>query len=278
MKVVESKSWRAIAASVPGTSHTKQGQPCQDDYHWDILPDNVLVAAVADGAGSAPLGQVGAAVAVRAAVEAAVRLTSTSQSLSPWKCGASRSPQIEAAAPIGAAYEGGWESLLANALEQALTAVLVKAEDLNASARDLACTLILVVAAGDLVVAAQVGDGAVVIGDGDDKITSLTVPDRGVHANETTFLISPNALETAQIKVWQGAIAHLAIFSDGLQRLALNMQSGSPHEPFFSPLFRFTAQVTDETVAEEELMGFLQSPRVTQRTDDDLTLLLAAFV
>ncbi len=132
------------------------------------------------------------------------------------------------------------------------------------------------VATGELVVAVQVGDGAVVIGDDRDKITSLTVPDRGTHANETTFLISPHALETAQIKVWPGAIAHLAIFSDGLQRLALNMQSGEPHQPFFSPLFRFVAQVTDETVAQEELIEFLQSPRVTQRTDDDLTLLLAA--
>jgi len=56
------------------------------------------------------------------------------------------------------------------------------------------------------------------------------------------------------------------------------MPSGEPHQPFFSPLFRFVAQVTDETVAQEELMEFLQSPRVTQRTDDDLTLLLAAFV
>ena len=253
MKVVESKNWRAIAASVPGTSHTKQGKPGQDAYHWEILPHNVLVAAVADGAGSASLGEVGAEVAVNTAVETVATADLTL-----------------------IVDEGDWELLLTKALEQALAAVLDKAEDLNAPGRDLACTLILVVATGELVVAVQVGDGAVVIGDDQDKITSLTVPDRGTHANETTFLVSPHALETAQIKVWPGAIAHLAIFSDGLQRLALNMPSGEPHQPFFSPLFRFVAQVTDETVAQEELMEFLQSPRVTQRTDDDLTLLLAA--
>lgn len=72
-------------------------------------------------------------------------------------------------------------------------------------------------------------------------------------------------------------VGHLAIFSDGLQRLALKMPEGEPYEPFFSPLFHFTTQIRDETVTEKELIWFLESDRVGERTDDDLTLLLAAF-
>ena len=54
--------WQATAASVRGTSHEKTGQPCQDAHRWEILPGAILVAAVADGAGSASLGDMGAQV------------------------------------------------------------------------------------------------------------------------------------------------------------------------------------------------------------------------
>ena len=71
---------------------------------------------------------------------------------------------------------------------------------------------------------------------------------------------------------------HIAILSDGLQMLALKIPEYMPHAPFFSPLFRFVAEVTDETEAKEQLEAFLRSPRVRKRTDDDLTLLLATLV
>jgi hypothetical protein len=48
------------------------------------------------------------------------------------------------------------------------------------------------------------------------------------------------------------------------------------HAPFFAPLFKFIAEAKDLDVANQELTGFLRSPRVCDRTDDDLTLLLAA--
>jgi len=57
--------WRYVAASVVGTSHEKSGGICQDANGCQIhlLPngENVFVAAVADGAGSAPCGAEGAA-------------------------------------------------------------------------------------------------------------------------------------------------------------------------------------------------------------------------
>ena len=97
------------------------------------------------------------------------------------------------------------------------------------------------------------------------------------HPTHTT-LISPDALGTAQIAVRRLSVAHVAVISDGLQMLALKMPRGVPHEPFFSPLFRFVAEVDDEAVAAEQLESFLRSQRVRDRTDDDLTLLLAALV
>lgn len=61
------------------------------------------------------------------------------------------------------------------------------------------------------------------------------------------------------------------MFSDGLQ-----MYQGVAHAPFFAPLFKFIAVAKDLDVTHQELTEFLQSPRVCDRTDDDLTLLLAS--
>jgi hypothetical protein len=89
---------------------------------------------------------------------------------------------------------------------------------------------------------------------------------------------SPEALTTAQVTVWHGAPAHIAVLSDGLQMLALKMPEGTPHAPFFSPVFRFVENATEETEAQEQFAAFLGSPRITARTDDDVTLMLATLV
>lgn len=172
--------------------------------------------------------------------------------------------------------EHGWKSLLTEALTMARTSVEAEASVRKASVRDLASTLIVVVATPELIATAQIGDGAIVISDKQDNLVALTIPQSGEYINQTTFLVSPDALATAQVNIWHGNVANLAIFSDGLQMLALKMPSGAPHTPFFHPLFGFVSQLTDETLAKEELERFLMSPRVTQRTDDDLTILLAS--
>lgn len=249
--------WRVLAASIRGKSHEKVGQLCQDAHHWEKLPDGVLVAAVADGAGSATLGKVGAIVAAQTAVE-----TICSQNYQP------RSHD-----------DGeGWQEVLSNALVAAKKAVEAEAVACKMTARDLATTLILVIATPKLIAAAQVGDGVAVAGDVKGNIISLTTPQRGEYANETTFLVSPNALDTAQINLWHGTPANIAVLSDGLQLLALELGQGTPHTPFFSPLFNFIADMTDEAEAKEQLVAFLRSPRIAERTDDDLTLLLATLV
>jgi hypothetical protein len=157
-------------------------------------------------------------------------------------------------------------------------AIEVEATMREVAVRDLATTLIVVAATPEVVSAAQVGDGAVVVGEPEGNIIALTSPGSGDYINETTFLSASMALDTAQVTVWHGGVAYIAVLSDGLQMLALKMPSGVPHVPFFSPLFRFVASATDERQAQEQLMAFLRSPRVRQSVDDDLTLLLATLV
>jgi len=258
-------AWRVLGAAVAGSSHQKNGRPCEDAYAARERPDGTLILAVADGAGSAPRAAEGAACAVAAAVDALDRSLSA------------RSTPLD---------DAGWRALLAGVAAEARSAleflaVLAPptsaepdpADDTAEPLRALATTLLLVAITPARVAALQIGDGAVVLEDGLGKMQALTAPDQGEYVNETVFLTSPDYAERAQVAVAAPpAMRGLALFTDGIQMLALNLADGTPHGPFFAPLFTFAAggSATDAALA-----AFLQSERVSARTDDDKTLVLA---
>ncbi len=249
-------NWQIISASVTGTSHEKQDLPCQDAHGFKQLSPDLIILAVADGAGSAKLADLGANIAVKIAL-------------------ATLEKQIDSVNNYTEAIP--WQEYLKEALNNAKVAIESESVTQETEVRELATTLIIGIATPELVAVAQVGDGAIVVEDKNGNILELTIPTCGEYLNETVFLISPNAVENAQFNLWSGQPKYLAAFSDGLQMLALKMPEGKPHHPFFSPLFKFVETITDETDAQEQLIGFLRSPRVTGRTDDDLTLILASF-
>lgn len=246
-------AWHAAAASVQGVSHLRLEQPCQDAHALALLPNGTLVAAVADGAGSATLSEIGAAAAAKTVVAA-----------------------IGAAQQLPTATDTeGWRQLLSEAFRLALLRLETEAEDREIDPNALATTLLLAVATPETTAVMQVGDGAIVLGDANGGVQALTAPLHGEYANTTVFLTSPTALETAQFGLHPAA-AYLALFSDGLQRIALEMATGMPFAPFFQPLFRFVASEADADAAQAQLTAFLSSPRVQERSDDDITLALAA--
>ena len=245
--------WKVAGASVPGAGHLRSGLPCQDAHGWKLEAGGALIAAVADGAGSAPCAEEGARVAVRAAVEQASAI---------WRVGRPHD-------------RDDWGRLVQGAFTVARLAVQAAARELGRPVHDLSTTLLLAVATPEQTAAGQVGDGAVVARLAGEGLTALTRPPRTEHLNETTFLTSDGALAEMQFALCDEAARGLALLSDGLQMLALKMPQGVPHAPFFAPLLRFTAAASEPARAHEQLRAFLQSPGVAERTDDDVTLLLA---
>ena len=57
-------AWKAVARSATGASHLKQQIPCQDYGGCKVLND-VIIGAIADGAGSAKYADIGAQLAVK---------------------------------------------------------------------------------------------------------------------------------------------------------------------------------------------------------------------
>jgi len=245
--------WRCIAASVRGVGHERSGQPCQDAHAWRRVGGRVLAACIADGAGSAPLSEDGARIASESAIDA-IALA------------------LESALPE---TDDAWSDVLLTAARASRTAVETEAVRREIDARDFASTLILAAAHPSGIAIVQIGDGAAVVRDQSGELSAITIPQNGEYLNETIFLVSPSAIETAQVVVWRGEPAQFALFSDGLQTIALSAKESAPYGPFFDPLFRFAGGVTNQSSAELELAEFLKSPRFEQRTDDDLTLVLA---
>lgn len=231
-------------ASVAGAGHRRTGRPCEDAHAWAVLSGGRLVAAVADGAGSAPLGIVGAHAASRAAVDA-LRL------------------------------RGDPDAALRHAVRAAATAVERSAQARGVQPGDLATTLLALVAGPEWVASIRVGDGAAVVHDAVGNLALLGGGGTNEYLNETVFLTSPGSLEDLQPAIWEGRASALALFTDGLEGLAIRRSDGAPHPPFFGPLFRFLAEEPDAGRAAERLQAFLEGPRVTERAEDDLTLLLA---
>jgi hypothetical protein len=244
-------AWRVVGASVRGVSHLRSGHPCQDSHCWRQVGD-LLVAAVADGAGSAPLAELGSCIAAHGAVEAAAT-------------------RLAQAIPTD---DAGWQALLEGVLETARQALQAEADRCQRSLADLATTLLVAIAGDYFVSACQVGDGAIVARLSDESFLAATRPPVGEYINETTFLTSNNYLAAAQFVTLRQHINGMILLSDGLQMLALKMPNGTPHLAFFAPLLQFAA-LADPGRAQGQLQRFLQSPRIIQRADDDLTLLLA---
>jgi hypothetical protein len=174
--------------------------------------------------------------------------------------------------------DDGWSDLMDQAFHTAAEAIARESEKSGIPLKDLYTTLILVVARPDMVVSAQIGDGVVIVSDHDSNLFALTAPQHGEYRNDTIFLNSKQAQEQTQVYLWPGSPANVALLTDGLELLALNLRDGTPFVPFFAPLWRFARTIPTDGADPNPLATFLTSPRIASRTDDDLTLVLGALM
>lgn len=123
---------------------------------------------------------------------------------------------------------------------------------------------------------AQVGDGAIILGDGQGSRVAFW-PDPDEYANVTDFLTDERFAEVMRFEAIAEPLVEIALLTDGLQRLALDFNARVPHPPFFGPLFREIRTTDDLESLLEPYRGFLDSPAVNERTDDDKTLVIATF-
>lgn len=266
--LLSSFRWRCLGASVSGVRHKRHNQPCQDAFGYRLLSapaqtgaqetryPGELVVAVADGAGSAPFAKEGAHAMVESALAAVVA------------CWERYRPTSRKA----------WRLVITQAFSTAQHELALRAAAVGHPPRDYAATLLLAIVSEELLVCGLVGDCALVITTGTEQYVSLCKPQRGEYANTTYFATHHDLAQRLDIQLIEQPIAQVALFSDGLLSLAMNIAENQPYAPFFAPLFAFATQTADgaadQAKAEQTLAAFLDSERVNQRTHDDKTLVL----
>lgn len=249
--------WRPIAQSLQGPSHVARSSPCQDSHFLKLRgveQDQILIACVADGAGSSKYGGVGSEVTCASFAQSSDSFFDAGGQLADL----SREEVLR------------WCDVARARIEQEATAR-------DCMARDLATTL-----CGALVSPAsscffQIGDGAIVVRR--SHVYGVVFwPQSGEYANTTNFLTADRFAEQLEFIKTGGCFSDVALMTDGLERLALRFKSRTPHAPFFDPFFRALRSAEDYTALNSALQEFLGSASVRERSNDDKTLLLAAHV
>ena len=234
------------------------GEPCQDSCWAQVdIPTSgtaTLSIFVSDGAGSAKRGGQGAELAIEAAASFLV------EKLAQHEFALSDDFAVECVDAVR-------ERIYAAAAQEGLTA------------RDFACTFLGLISSKNGTLLFQIGDGGIAVDVG-NGLEIPVVPMSGEYANMTNFVTDENAMGIMISKSFSEPAVRAAAFSDGIQRLAMNMVTNTPHEPFFTPKFNVLASVSEdqEDQVRNALEEFLSSAAVNERTDDDKTLALAVLV
>lgn len=253
------RQWRIAKAVVEGTSHAHTGAPCQDyaeARQLDLNRGSVLVSVVSDGAGSAAHAEVGSWLATTTLIEL-----------------------IEMYLEEGRTVEGIDRSVAAGWIERVGQAMRDHARDHERAVRDYACTLLAAIAGEDAAAFLQIGDGAIVTSREEEDWTYVFWPQHGEFANTTNFVVSDGVVDLFEFTAMPERVEELAMFSDGIENLVLHQATRSVHEPFFrsmiAPVRKLELPGVDSKLS-ADLDGYLRSPKVCDRTDDDKSLILAS--
>jgi hypothetical protein len=255
-------AWRTAYGSATGTSHARAGLPCQDAGRCDVVQaddgSEVLVASVADGAGSVSRSEYGARLVVDAFHLAFAEAGRTDSALGFL--------DVERARAWLAEVQGAIRALAAEEC---------------CHPRDYACTFLGAVIGPDCAVFMQIGDGAIVV-DHTDGHAWVFWPQHGEFANSTFFVTMDDAAEILQFdrrdaSDGHGPVRELAMFSDGLERLILNMTARTVHSPSLRPILGWLESTPPSCTGLPSgvLAAYLDSANVNRRTDDDKTLVMA---
>lgn len=249
--------WKTIGQSVTGTSHVAAEKGCEDAIQYRVVhdanDDEVLVCCVSDGAGSAQF----------AAWASDYATTKVAQTLSGLEINT-------AEISTGDIY---------SIVEEVYDTFCIEAEVYQVELNEYSCTLLGCCITKARAVFFQVGDGAIVRNDGSGFFTPVWMPHNGEYQNSTSFIVDDKTLANLHISILDEKVDEVALFTDGLQLLALNMEAETVHQPFFNDLFRFLRMANEPdnvAVLNRKLAEYLESPQINERTDDDKTLFLAS--
>jgi hypothetical protein len=242
----------------------RTGTECQDFHAVNVAAPvsgvEVVIAAAADGAGSAKRSLNGARQACHTFFECA---------------------QL-AVALLGQELDFLYPDFALRTLEDVRARIAELAKESEEPLSAYACTLLGAIVSDHAAFFLQIGDGAIVYRMRDDAAAGWRLalsPQRGEFANETIFVTRGDAERRVSVARIVGPVAEFALMTDGIEHLAVKTVTGEPHALFFEHVFAGLRAAQGIGVATDHqawLEAFLASPQVCARTDDDKTIILCS--
>lgn len=247
-------NFRWAIASEIGTSHLKnqtKRQDCARCFRLDNPREQILIAIVCDGAGSALYGRDGAILTSRILANLVRDYFKSNVELPS-------------------------NDLLWSWIDQVRDSLGEEAEERSCNRKDFSSTLVMLIAGTSHVLTLHIGDGAIVARDEKNSWISLSGSENGEYAS-TTFFITEDPCPRLRIQSFPNTYTAFSLLSDGIEDLAIVQSSKNPHIPFFEKMiFSVDQENTKGNLSElsKSLGAFLVSSKVCDRTDDDKSLIL----
>ena len=232
-----------------GDSHRATETPNQDYACYAILPNNMgVVAAVSDGAGSAPMAKTGSRTSAR---QAAAHAWKTSLRLG------------HAPDPAICVHEG---------IKAARKALEAKAKIQGNPLDHYHATLIVAIMTKTTAAVAHIGDGASIVkAAGVHKM--LTIPARGQYANETFFITMEDYEDLIACNATEDP-TELLLFTDGVQSELIDFRQKRAHKEAAGSLY-YVGHTPEEKLPRDQ-PKHLRKPSIIAQTDPALCQWLEA--
>ena len=209
-----------------------------------------ICAVVSDGAGSASYGGPGAWIVCREFLAQAQRWSATSPGL---PC----------------------DQVIFDWIDDIRDRISRAAERRGSAPRQFAATMAAVFSTDSEALVIQVGD-SVVAGRADGNWSVPLWPESGEYA-ATTYFVTDSPAPRLHLAREARGFDGFALFSDGIEAIALDHTEQQAHRPFLDPMIKVIDDAQGSgrlATLSGKLSSYLSSDRVNDRTDDDKTLIL----
>ena len=241
--MLEIKTWKAAGAAIQGRGHIKENIQCQDNVA-KLRINGVTALALADGAGSRKLSQVGAKIASEAAVKL---LTEDFEGM----------------------YRAEEKELRHRIMQSVLDELRRVAKQRGVIVGDMASTLLFCGAKGNRSIVGHLGDGVTGFLEG-SSCGIVFPPDNEEYANVTVFTTSDDAESSLRLlKVESELRSGYVLMSDGAASSLYHKQSGNL-APAVSLIFDWLRDNSPEVVSDALKRNLEELIRL--KTSDDCSI------
>lgn len=220
----EYQGFKIYGASIRGRSHAHTAMYRDDHFEIKNFDEDILVLAVADGAGSAEYSREGSRLACEACKKSLLDNKGKVDLLKKLIYNYDKSKNNELS---NLAYD-----IIGDIIQKAIRSIDEISKREKSKLRDFATTLLLALVAptekGYCIISYSIGDGIIAKLDDENNPQLLTTPDSGIHAGQTKFITMKESIHTISDRTkirFVSSLKNLFLMTDGISDVYFETES-----------------------------------------------------